>query len=184
MALREVRIEGDPILRKISKPVTTITPRIQTLLSDMVETMYDDGGVGLAGTQVGIIPRAFGIEVGDGPIKMINPEIADRSEAEQLDIEGCLSMPDFNGTVRRPEYVRVRYINEEGEACEAEGEGLFARCICHEIDHLDGILFRDRVEMIIDTKSPTREMLDYLAENGLIGEREDEASEEDSIGQA
>jgi len=102
MALREVRIEGDPILRKISKPVTTITPRIQTLLSDMVETMYDDGGVGLAGTQGGILRRVIVIDVGGGPIKMINPAIAERSEAEQPDIEGCLSMPGFKGTGRRP----------------------------------------------------------------------------------
>lgn len=175
MALREIRIEGDPILRKISKPVTQVTPRIQALLSDMVETMYEDRGVGLAGPQVGILRRVIVIDVGDGPMKMINPEIVERSDEQQLDIEGCLSMPNFNGTVSRPQRVKVSYMDENGAQCEAEGEGLFARCICHEIDHLDGILFRDRVEMVIDTKEPTQEMIDYLVANGLMAQEEETA---------
>ncbi|HLS54037.1 MAG TPA: peptide deformylase, partial [Tissierellaceae bacterium] len=144
MALRKIRTEGDPILRKKSRPIDEITDRIKTLLEDMEETMRDAQGVGLAAPQVGILRRAVVIDVGDGIIKMINPEIIDTKGAE-IDVEGCLSIPGIAGTVERPEYVKVKFLNEDGEEVLLEGEGLLARAICHEIDHLDGILFTDKV---------------------------------------
>lgn len=179
MAIRQLRLEGDPILRKMSRPVKEIDKRIKDLLDDMVETMYEDRGVGLAAPQVGILRRLIVVDVGEGPYKMVNPEIIDRSDEEQLDIEGCLSVPNLNGTVLRPEKVRIRYQDEEGQDRELEASGLFARCICHEIDHLDGILFRDRIDRIIDMENPTEEMVAYLRDHGLM-EQEAEADAEDS----
>ncbi|MDD7433604.1 MAG: peptide deformylase [Peptoniphilaceae bacterium] len=176
MAIRQIRKEGDPILRKKARTVQAVDERIRLLLDDMLETMYDDNGVGLAGPQVGILRRLITVDVGEGPYKMVNPEIIERSEEEQLDVEGCLSLPNFNGTVRRPKRVTVKYLDENGEEQQREVEDLFARCVCHEIDHLDGILFRDRVEMVIDMKNPTEEMTKYLHENGLIHD-EGEAQE-------
>jgi len=151
MALRKIRTEGDPILRKKSRPIDEITDRIKTLLEDMEETMRDAQGVGLAAPQVGILRRAVVIDVGDGIIKMINPEIIDTKGAE-IDVEGCLSIPGIAGTVERPEYVKVKFLNEDGEEVLLEGEGLLARAICHEIDHLDGILFTDKVIEYVDAE--------------------------------
>lgn len=145
MAIRTMRIEGDPILRKTAREVTKVDDRIRAHLDDMLETMYDQGnGVGLAGPQVGLLRRMFVMDVGDGAYKLVNPVIVERGE-EVLGIEGCLSVPNYNGTVMRPYTVTVEYLDENGEKQRLDAEGLKARCICHEIDHLDGILFRDRV---------------------------------------
>lgn len=174
MAIRELRIDGDPLLRKTSKPVKKIDARIRAILDDMVETMYEDNGVGLAAPQVGILRRMVVIDVGDGPLKMVNPVIVERSEEQELGIEGCLSIPEYNGTVYRPKKLVVEYTDENGEKQSKEAEELFARCVCHEIDHLDGILFKDRVEMEIDYDNLTPEMIEYLKKNGLLPEAEEQ----------
>ncbi|MBU5426477.1 peptide deformylase [Tissierella pigra] len=144
MALREIRLSDDPILRKKSKEITEITDRIKILLDDMVDTMNEADGVGLAAPQVGILRRAVVIDIGEGPIKLINPEILD-VEGEVIDIEGCLSVPGKSGTVCRPEWVKIKYIDIDGEEKTLEGKNLLARAICHEIDHLDGILYTDKM---------------------------------------
>ena len=144
MAIRQLRYLGDPILRKVSREVTEINERIKTLLEDMVETMYEYDGVGLAAPQVGVLRRVIVIDVGEGPIKMINPEIIEE-EGGSIDIEGCLSIPNRSGTVKRPEKLKVKYLDEKGEEKILEGTGLLARVLCHEIDHLNGVLFIDKM---------------------------------------
>lgn len=143
MALRVIRTDEDPLLRKVSKPVKNINERMEVLLDDMAETMYKANGIGLAAPQVGILRRAITVDVGEGLYKMINPEILQESGSE-VDIEGCLSVPNFNGTVERPTDIKVKYTDENGEEKIIEASGLFARCICHEVDHLNGILFTDK----------------------------------------
>jgi peptide deformylase len=144
MALRNIRTLGDDILRKKSKKVVVINKRILTLIEDMKETMYDAQGVGLAAPQVGILQRLVVIDVGEGPIVLINPEIIEKRDS-QIDEEGCLSIPGREETVERPNYVKVNALNEKGEEIIVEGEELLARAICHEIDHLEGVLFIDKV---------------------------------------
>ncbi|AWZ48723.1 peptide deformylase [Clostridiaceae bacterium 14S0207] len=144
MALRNLRINGDEVLRKKCKQVTEITPRDLQLIGDMKETMYKENGVGLAAPQVGILKRIIVIDVGEGPFAVINPEILEKG-GSQIDIEGCLSVPGEQGRVERPNYVKVKGLNEEGEETIFEGEELLARAFCHEIDHLDGILFIDKI---------------------------------------
>ncbi|NLW39769.1 MAG: peptide deformylase [Tissierellia bacterium] len=144
MAIRQLRYVGDPILRKTSKKVTEINERIKILLEDMVETMYEYEGVGLAAPQVGVLRRVVVIDVGEGPIKLINPKIIEK-EGEVIDAEGCLSIPNRVGTVKRPEKVKVEYLDENGEKKVIEGTGLLAKALCHEIDHLDGVLFIDKM---------------------------------------
>ena len=144
MAVRTVRKVDDEVLRKKSKKVENIDKRIMTLLDDMAETMYEAEGVGLAAPQIGVLRRVVVIDVGEGLMKLVNPEIISFC-GEQVDVEGCLSIPDVHGEVKRPESVIVRAQNEKGEACEVNGTGLLARALCHEIDHLNGILFTDKV---------------------------------------
>jgi len=151
MALRQIRYEDDPILRKKSREVTNINDRIKILLEDMAETMYENEGVGLAAPQVGILRRVVVIDVGRGLLKLINPEIMEE-DGEVIDIEGCLSLPDRAGEVKRPEHVKVKYLDLEGNEQIVEGEGLLARALCHEIDHLNGILFIDKVIEEIDVE--------------------------------
>ncbi|ACA54995.1 peptide deformylase [Clostridium botulinum] len=144
MAIRNIRKYGDELLRKKSRKIEKIDDRILTLLEDMVETMYSAEGVGLAAPQVGILKRAVVIDVGEGLIKLINPEIIE-TEGNQKDVEGCLSVPGEQGEVERPYKVKVKALNEKGEEIVLEGEDLLARAFCHEIDHLDGVLFVDKV---------------------------------------
>ncbi|CAM2957051.1 peptide deformylase [Hathewaya histolytica] len=144
MALRNLRINGDEILRKRCKEVTNIDDRTLSLIEDMKETMYKENGVGLAAPQVGILKRIIVIDVGEGCFALINPEILE-TKGEYVDIEGCLSIPGNQGEVRRPEYVKVKGLNEKGQEVILEGSGLLARAFCHEIDHLDGILFIDKI---------------------------------------
>ena len=144
MALRTIRIQGDPVLEKTCKEVKEVTPKIVTLINDMLETMYEANGVGLAAPQVGILKRIVVIDVGEGPIVMINPTILETSGSQTGD-EGCLSLPGKAGQVTRPNYVKVRAFNEEMQEYEIEGTELMARALCHEIDHLDGILFIDKI---------------------------------------
>lgn len=145
MAIREVREIGDEILTKKAKEVTKMTLRTRILIEDMLDTMYDKNGVGLAAPQVGILKNIVVIDIGDGPIVLVNPEILETS-GEQTGEEGCLSVPGKCGIVTRPNYVKVRAYNEEMEEFELEGEELLARAICHEIDHLHGKLYVDKVE--------------------------------------
>ena len=145
MAIRNLRIEGDPILRKTSKEVKEITPKIVELVDDMLETMYEANGVGLAAPQVGVLKRIVVIDVGEGPIVLINPEIT-RTEGSQTGDEGCLSLPGKAGVVTRPNYVKVRALDENMVERELEGTELLARAFCHEIDHLDGHLYTELVE--------------------------------------
>ena len=146
MALRTIREQGDPVLNKVCRPIKEVTPKIITLAEDMVETMYEANGVGLAAPQVGILKRLVVIDVGDenGPYIMINPEIVEES-GEQTGDEGCLSLPGKAGTVTRPNYVKAKYYDLDMNECEVEGEELLARAICHELDHLDGHLYTEKV---------------------------------------
>lgn len=145
MALRTIRTEGEAVLNKISRPVEEMTPRIHDLIVDMLDTMYDAMGVGLAAVQVGILKRIVTIDVGEGPIVLINPVILETS-GEQVGDEGCLSVPGMAGQVTRPNYVKVKALDMNMEEVEYEGEGLLARAFCHEIDHLDGHLYTELVE--------------------------------------
>ena len=158
MAILNIVKEGDPTLRKICRPVTEITPRILTLLDDMRETLIEANGAGLAAPQVGILRRIALVDLGEEIVELINPEIVE-TEGEQEEVEGCLSVPDVWGVTRRPARVKVKALNREGEEFTVEGEGLNARCLCHEIDHLDGHLFTDNVLHIL-TPEEVKEMME------------------------
>lgn len=145
MALRTIRVQGDSVLTKKSRTVDKMTPRIGELITDMLDTMYDAMGVGLAAPQVGILKRIVVIDVGEGPIVLINPEILETS-GEQTGDEGCLSVPGMAGQVTRPNYVKVKALDVNMNEQIYEGEGLLARAFCHEIDHLDGKMYTELVE--------------------------------------
>ncbi|HEY5561151.1 MAG TPA: peptide deformylase [Clostridiaceae bacterium] len=144
MALRNIRKYGDPILRKKCKKVEIINDKTRILIKDMLQTMHNADGVGLAAPQVGILKRIIVVDIGEGPIIIINPEITEHS-GSFIDSEGCLSVPEEQGNVERPMNVTVKGLNEFGEAITIKGEDLLSRVLCHEIDHLDGILFIDKV---------------------------------------
>ena len=148
MAIRNIRVDDDPILRKKSREVTEFNDRLFELLDDMKETMYHSGGVGLAGPQVGVLKRVVVMDVSEERnefIELINPEIT-FEDGEQTGVEGCLSIPGYHGVVTRPNIVKVKAQNRDGKWCLYKGEELKARCFCHEIDHLDGILYKDRLD--------------------------------------
>ena len=145
MALRQIRIQGDEVLEKVCRPVEKISPRIATLIEDMIETMYENDGVGLAAPQVGVLRRIAVIDVGEGPIILINPEVLETS-VSQTGEEGCLSLPGKAGQVTRPNYAKVRAFDENMQEYEIEGEELLARALLHEIDHLDGHMYTELVE--------------------------------------
>lgn len=149
MALRRILKKNEDTLRKISRPVENIDGRINKLIDDMIETLADAQGAGLAAPQVGILRRIVVIDVGEGPIVMINPEITYR-EGVQESLEGCLSIPGEWGITRRPMKVRASYTDRKGKRREIEGEELLAKAICHELDHLDGILYTDKVIRMVD----------------------------------
>ena len=158
MAILTIIKDGDPTLRKHSRPVDEITPRIVRLIDDMRDTLSKSGGVGLAAVQVGVLRRIVLVEDADGNVlELINPEIIER-EGEQHEIEGCLSVPDRWGITDRPAKVTVRALDRDGKEFTATGEGLTARCFCHELDHLDGVLFTDHARML------TEEELEKLSE--------------------
>ena len=145
MALRTIRLQGDPVLNKVCREVKEITPKLQVLIEDMLDTMYEAGGVGLAAPQVGILRRIVTIDIGDGPIIMINPKQMS-SDGEQTDGEGCLSLPGKAGKVTRPNHVIARAFDENMEEYEIEATELLARAICHELDHLEGHMYTELVE--------------------------------------
>ena len=146
MALRNIRIQGDPILTKKCRKIEKMTPKIQELIQDMFDTMYDAYGVGLAAPQVGILKQVVVIDTtGEDPHVLINPEIIETSGSQTGD-EGCLSLPGMSGTVTRPNYVKVKALNENMEDISLEGTELLARAICHETDHLHGKMYTELVE--------------------------------------
>ena len=163
MAIRNIRYDGDDILRKVCRPVEKMDDRTLTLIDDMFDTMYEANGVGLAAPQVGILKRIVVIDVGEGPIVLINPQIIE-SSGEQTGEEGCLSVPGKFGIVTRPDRVKVRAFDENMNEFEMEGEGLLARAFCHELDHLDGKLYVE------------------LAEDGLHEVSYDEEDQDDAQG--
>ena len=140
MAIRKIREIGDEVLTKPCKEVTKMTLRTKILIDDMLDTMYEAMGVGLAAPQVGILKRIVVIDVGEGPIVLINPQIVE-TDGEQTGEEGCLSVPGKSGLVTRPDYVKVKALDEDMKEIELEGNGLLARAFCHEIDHLDGKMY-------------------------------------------
>lgn len=145
MALREIRVQGDPVLEKVCKPVKTMTPRLRQLVDDMLETMYDAGGVGLAAPQVGVLRRIVVIDVGEGPWIFVNPEITEE-DGTQTGQEGCLSIPGKYGIVTRPMHVKAKAFDKDMKPFEVEADELFARAICHELDHLDGRMYTELAE--------------------------------------
>ncbi len=149
MAIRNIRKDGDEILRKHSREVDEINDKVLTLLEDMKDTLYKADGVGLAAPQVGVLKRVVVIDVGEGLLQLINPVIKSQS-GQQCNAEGCLSVPGIWGEVNRPTNVVVEALNEKGEKITINGEGLLAIALCHEIDHLDGVLFKDKVVRFID----------------------------------
>lgn len=159
MALRNIRVMGDDILTKVCRPVKENTPKIQQLIDDMFDTMYDAYGVGLAAPQVGILKRIVVIDTDDNPMVLINPEIIETS-GEQTGQEGCLSVPGKSGEVTRPNYVKVRALDRDFHEIIVEGEELLARAICHECEHLDGHLYVEKVNgELMDTPDS-----DYMEE--------------------
>lgn len=144
MAIRNIVEKGDPVLRKISRSVLNFDEKLATLIDDMIETMYNAEGVGLAAPQVGILRRICVVDVGDGPIELVNPVIV-KEEGEQVGSEGCLSVPGQSGIVKRPMKVTVKAQDRKGNTFEISGEEFLARAFCHEIDHLNGILYVDKV---------------------------------------
>jgi peptide deformylase len=151
VALRNIRTDDDEILRKNSREVKEINEKIITLLNDMIETMNENNGCGLAAPQVGVLKRIAIVDVGDGIVELINPYIIKES-GEQKEVEGCLSLPGIFGEVKRPKKVKVEALNRDGEKVTIKADDMFARAICHEVDHLNGILFKDKVIKYIDCK--------------------------------
>jgi len=166
MAIREIRVMGDPILEKKSKAVKFRSPRTMTLIEDMLDTMYENRGVGLAAVQVGVLKRIVTLDVGEGPIVMINPEIL-MSSGEQIGEEGCLSLPGKYGIVKRPDFVRVKALDEDMKPYILEGEDLAARAVCHEIGHLNGEMY---VELVEDGLHDNEELETQEAEEHLDAE--------------
>ena len=145
MAIRNIVTLGDPILAKKSRPVEIFDSRLHAILDDMKDTLYKANGAGLAAVQVGILRRIVVMDCGDGYLELVNPEIVERSEELQHETEGCLSLPGKYGVTERPKTVIVKAQNRDGQWCMYKGSDLKARCFCHELDHLDGILYTSRV---------------------------------------
>lgn len=144
MGIRNIRVNDDPILKKTSRCVEVFDERLFMLLDDMKDTLYKADGCGLAAVQVGVLKRVVVVDVGDGLIELINPEIIEE-QGVQYEVEGCLSLPGKSGITKRPEIVKVKAQNRDGKWCHYKGEGLKARAFCHEIDHLDGHLYTERL---------------------------------------
>ncbi len=160
MAIRNIRVMGDDVLGKVCREVKEVNAHTKELITDMLETMYDANGVGLAAPQVGVLKRIVVIDVtGEDPIVLINPRIVE-SSGEQRDYEGCLSVPGKRGIVTRPDYVKVAALNEDMQEIEIEGRELLARAFCHELEHLDGHLYVERVEEGLEDNPPDTEDID------------------------
>ena len=151
MAIRNIVTERNEILRKKSRPITDFNEKLWNLLDDMAQTMYKAGGVGLAAVQVGILRQAVVVDIGDGLIELVNPQIAEQN-GENIDTEGCLSCPGEYGKVKRPSYVKVKAFDRNGNPIELEAKDFLARAFCHEIDHLQGTIFKDLAIEMVDIK--------------------------------
>ena len=173
MAIRKIHEVGDPCLAKVCRPVTEFNDRLHELLDDMADTLEEAGGVGLAAPQVGILRRIVVMDVGDGLLELINPVILS-AKGRQTGNEGCLSFPGLTGTVTRPNKVRVRAQDRHGEWFEVEGTELAARCFCHEIEHLDGHLFVEHTDRLMEGE----ELQEWLNEHADQYEIEEEDEEE------
>ena len=156
MGLRKILTDKDPALHKMCKPVEKFDTRLHRLLDDMNETLVDSGGVGLAAPQVGILRRVVVVDVGDEIVELVNPELLE-TDGEQEGPEGCLSVPGKYGLVKRPYYAKVRAQDRDGNWFEAEGEELIARCFCHELDHLDGVLYTQVMDRFLTEEELTAE---------------------------
>ena len=173
MALRKIALQGEDCLTKVCRPVTDFNSRLHTLLDDMADTLEDSGGVGLAAPQVGVLRRVCVVlDEDDQLIELINPEII-YTEGEQTGLEGCLSVPGKWGIVTRPNYVRVRAQDRDGNWFEVEGEDMTARCFCHEIEHLDGHLFVEHTDRLLEGEE-LQKWLDDHADEYEIEETEEE----------
>ena len=173
MALRKIALQGEPCLTKVCRPVTEFNDRLHVLLDDLADTLEDSGGVGLAAPQVGVLRRVCVVlDEEDQLIELVNPEII-RTEGEQTGLEGCLSVPGKYGEVTRPEIVRVRAQDRDGNWFEVEDEGLTARCFCHEIEHLDGHLFVEHIDHVLSDE----ELRDYLEQEEREAREAAEAQE-------
>ncbi len=182
MAIRQIRKFGDKVLDKTCREVKEMTPRMQELVQDMLETMYEADGVGLAAPQVGVLRRIAVVDVGERPYVLVNPQMLE-SDGEQTGAEGCLSLPGKAGNVTRPEHIRVRAFDENMQEYEVEATELLARAICHEMDHLDGILYTSKVEGglydVTDEEEPEEETAEGAAE-GTAEEKAEETQEKRS----
>jgi len=156
LATLDIRLQGDPVLRKIAKPVKKVGPAVRSLLKDMAETMYAANGVGLAAPQVGIAKRIIVVDAGDGLMELVNPELI-RAEGQEVGVEGCLSIPGLIGEVERFAKVTVTCLDHDGRQRWIEGEGLLARVLQHEIDHLNGVLFTDKALAVHEARSEGEE---------------------------
>ncbi len=165
MALRQIRKLGDEVLTKKCREVKEMTPRLRTLAADMLETMYAAEGVGLAAPQVGVLRRIVVIDVGEGPVTLVNPVVAE-TDGEQVGSEGCLSVPGKAGIVKRPEHVIVKAKDIDMKDITVEGRDLFARALCHEIDHLDGVMYISKVDGELFSTEPPEEEDDEEGEDG------------------
>lgn len=173
MALRKIALQGEPCLTKVCRPVTEFNDRLHVLLDDLADTLEDSGGVGLAAPQVGVLRRVCVVlDEEDQLIELVNPEII-RTDGEQTGLEGCLSVPGKYGEVTRPEIVRVRAQDRDGNWFEVEDEGLTARCFCHEIEHLDGHLFVEHIDHFLSDE----ELRDYLEQEEREAREAAEAQE-------
>lgn len=161
MALRKIVTVGDPVLTKTCRPVTKFDARLSTLIDDMIETMHEANGVGLAGPQVGVLRRVVVVDTGEEDLELVNPEIVRTSKETQTGTEGCLSLPGEYGIVTRPNFVVVRAQDRTGDWYEYEGAELIARCFCHELDHLDGHMYTEFAERML-----TKEEIEQMYEQG------------------
>ena len=155
MGLRKILTDKDPALHKVCKPVVSFDKKLHKLLDDMTETLADANGVGLAAPQVGILRRVVVVDTGEKILELVNPTLVE-TDGEQVGAEGCLSVPGKYGLVKRPYYAKVRAQDRDGNWFEAEGEELIGRCFCHELDHLDGIVYTEVMERFL-----TEEELEY-----------------------
>ena len=172
MALRKIALQGEPCLTKVCRPVTEFNDRLHVLLDDLADTLEDSGGVGLAAPQVGVLRRVCVVlDEEDQLIELVNPEII-RTEGEQTGLEGCLSVPGKWGIVTRPNRVRVRAQDRDGDWFEAEAEGLTARAFCHEIEHLDGHLFVEHTDRLMEGEELQKWLEEHADEYEIEGDEE------------
>ncbi len=157
MALRKIVTGEDPVLRKTSRAVENFDEKLGVLLDDMAETMYKNEGVGLAAVQVGVLKRVVTIDIGEGLLELVNPVITE-TKGSQEDSEGCLSFPNEYGIVERPNHVTVKAFDRNGNPVEYSGTGLLARAFCHELDHLDGVVFKDKVKEMLEPEPPKKRL--------------------------